>query len=103
MATIIIDQNAEYTWEVDNDLLKKVLDFVMRRLDPRSAFHELLFASKNYGNLSFYQLGTEQKDIFQTHILEYQSQEGLSEEEQKGVKRLVDMLEFSKNFDLETV
>ena len=96
MALIIIDQNAEYTWDVDSEILMKLLDHIMRQIDPRSAFHELLFAAKRHGKLAFYQLGHEQKQLFEEHAKSYQAS---SEEDQHTVTRLIDMLEFSKNFD----
>jgi len=103
MATVIIDQNQEYVWDVPDDILSKVIDHVMRRIDATSAFHDLLFASRNYGNLSFWQLGEEQKELFAQHVNGYEEANELNEEETKIIKKLKDMLEFSKSFDLEAV
>lgn len=103
MATVIIDQNQEYIWDVPDAILAKVIDHVMRRIDATSAFHDLLFASRNYGNLAFWQLGSEQKDLFAHHVNDYAETTELNEEEQKIIQKLKDMLEFSKNFDLESV
>ena len=101
MATVFIDQNHEYVWDVPDDILTKVIDHVMRRIDATSAFHDLLFASRNYGNLEFWQLGTEQKDLFARHVGDYLAINDLDAEEQKIITKLKDMIEFSKNFDLE--
>ncbi|MCA9835875.1 MAG: hypothetical protein KC422_03135 [Trueperaceae bacterium] len=104
MATIIIDQMGEYIWQVDDDILKHVIDHVMRHIEARSAFHELLYASRTYGNLAFYQLGPEQKDRFEALINDFaQANPDLGEEEQKTVKKLIDMIAFSRNFDTAAV
>lgn len=104
MATIIIDQHSEYVWQVDDEILKKVIDYVMRHIEARSAFHELLYASKTYGNLAFYQLGAQQKDRFEALIKEYLSvTENLDEESKKTISRLADMIAFSRDFDVEVV
>lgn len=104
MATILIDQMGDYIWQVDDEILKNVVEHVMRHVEARSAFHELLYASKTYGNLAFYQLGPEQKDRFEELVKDYdEAHPDLSEEERKTVRKLADMIAFSKDFDITPV
>ncbi len=104
MATVLIDQMGDYIWQVDDEILKKVVEHVMRHVEPRSAFHELLYASKTYGNLAFYQLGSEQKNRFEELVKGYaEANPELSEEEKKTVRKLADMIAFSRDFDIAPV
>jgi hypothetical protein len=104
MATILIDQMGDYIWQVDDDILRNVVEHVMRHVEARSAFHELLYASKTYGNLAFYQLGPDQKDRFEELVKGYaEANPELSPEELKTVRKLVDMIAFSRDFDIAPV
>lgn len=114
MATVILDMNREYIWQVDDTKLNKVLEYVMRHIDSTSAFHDLLYSSKTYGNLEFFQLGDLQQQTFEDKLKQLHSElaskhAGLSEgsEEQKALsadikmlEQLLSMISFAKANDL---
>lgn len=114
MATVILDKYQEYIWQVDGRKLDKVLEYVMRHVDSTSAFHDLLYSSKTYGNLEFFQLGETQQQIFQEQVTAFHTElrsklesfsnespeyESLTED-LKIVDQLLSMLSFAKANDL---
>jgi hypothetical protein len=105
VATVIVDQRAEYIWNVPDPVLSGVLEYVMQQLDSTSPFYDLLYASKLSGNLEFHRLGEQQRTLFEDAVKkmhgEKQSQMDTSNEEQnnevKKIQQLVGLIEFAKS------
>ena len=102
MAMVIVDELGEFVWQVPDDILGHVLDYVMRKVDASSAFHDLLHAAKMYGKLELFQLSEEKQANFERLVGEFYDQQ-LAEtdeasEETKKIKQLVDLMAFSREF-----
>ena len=102
MAELVVDQNHEYVWQVPDPIWHKVADYVMRHMDSTSAFHDLLYASKTYGRLEFFQLGDIQRQQFESLVTDYYDEQNAKDDAQpddvKKVKQLVDLISFAKGF-----
>lgn len=68
MATIVVDTKQEYLWNVSDEVLSGVLDFVLDKLDRTTAFYDLLYIGRNAGRVAFYELGAEQKSLLKKHV-----------------------------------
>jgi hypothetical protein len=105
VATVIVDSRAEYIWNVPDNVLSGVLEYVMQQLDSTSPFYDLLYASKLSGNLEFHRLGEQQRILFENAVkkmhTERQSQPNGSNEEQvsevKKIQQLVSLIDFAKS------
>jgi hypothetical protein len=105
MATVIVDSRAEYIWNVADNVLSGVIEYVMHQIDSTSPFYDLLYASKLSGNLEFHRLGEQQRTLFENAVKkmhsEKQGQLDNSNEEQVGevkkIQQLVGLIEFAKS------
>jgi DNA phosphorothioation-dependent restriction protein DptG len=105
VATVIVDSRAEYIWNVPDNVLSGVLEYVMQQLDSTSPFYDLLYASKLSGNLEFHRLGEQQRTLFEDAVKkmhgERQSQLNGGTEEQAGevkkIQQLVGLIDFAKS------
>ena len=101
MAVVMVDRLGEFVWQVPDEVLGRVLDYVMRKVDPTSPFHDLLHAAKMYGKLELFQLSEEKQANFEKLVgecYEQQVAELGDNEETKKVKQLVDLMVFSREF-----
>ena len=103
MATVVIDQNYEYIWQVSDDVLKKVLNDVLRHIDKRLAIYDLLYVASSHGKLEFFLLGQEQKTLFEQLVQRFYDEsaaEGqktsLDKADLPKVKQLLDFIAFAK-------
>lgn len=104
MATVIVDSRAEYIWNVPDNVLSGVIEYVMNQIDATSPFYDLLYASKLSGNLEFHRLGEQQRTLFENAVKkmhgERQSQPNGGTEEQMGevkkIQQLVGLIDFAK-------
>jgi hypothetical protein len=105
MATVIVDSKAEYIWNVPDNVLSGVLEYVMHQIDSTSPFHDLLYASKLSGNLEFHRLGDQSRTLFENAVkkmhTERQSQLDSAQAEQvdevKKISQLVGLIDFAKS------
>jgi hypothetical protein len=103
MATVIVDSKAEYIWNVSDNVLSGVLEYVMHEIDSTSPLHDLLYASKLSGNLEFHRLGEQSRASFENAVkkmhLERQSQASSAEQvdEVKKISQLVGLIDFAKS------
>ncbi len=105
MATVIVDSRAEYIWNVPDNVLSGVLEYVMQQIDSTSPFYDLLYASKLSGNLEFHRLGEQQRTLFENAVKkmhgEKQGQVDTANEEQVGevkkISQLVGLIDFAKS------
>lgn len=103
MASVVVDENNEYVWQVDDMVLAPVMDFVMRKVDSTSAFHDLLYTAKTYGKLEFFRLGEAQREQFERLTNEYYAERDAAvpadheaRSDIKKVKQLIDLIGFAK-------
>jgi hypothetical protein len=104
VATVIVDSRAEYIWNVPDNVLSSVLEYVMHQIDSTSPFYDLLYASKLSGNLEFHRLGEQQRVQFENAVKkmhgERQKQLDASSEDQVGevkkIQQLVGLIDFAK-------
>jgi hypothetical protein len=104
VATVIVDSRAEYIWNVPDNVLSGVLEYVMHQIDSTSPFYDLLYASKLSGNLEFHRLGEAQRSQFEHAVKkmhdEREKQIDKSNEEQLGevkkIQQLVGLINFAK-------
>jgi hypothetical protein len=104
VATVIVDSRAEYIWNVPDNVLGSVLEYVMHQIDSTSPFYDLLYASKLSGNLEFHRLGEQQRVQFENAVKkmhgERQKQLDASSEDQVGevkkIQQLVGLIDFAK-------
>jgi hypothetical protein len=114
MATIVVDTKQEYLWNVSDEVLSAVLDYVLDRLDRTTAFYDLLYIGRNAGRVAFYELGTEQKNLLKTHVKtfydhkqkelasmskEVHDYEKVSELSKKS-KQLLDLITFAESLEV---
>jgi hypothetical protein len=103
MATVVVDSRAEYIWNVPDNVLSSVLEYVMQHIDSTSPLHDLLYASKLSGNLEFHRLGEQSRASFEEAVkkmhAERQSQASDPEQldEVKKIQQLVGLIDFAKS------
>jgi hypothetical protein len=105
VATVIVDSRSEYIWNVPDNVLSGVLEYVMQQIDSTSPFYDLLYASKLSGNLEFHRLGEQQRSLFESAVKKMQGErqnqlDGSSEEqaaEVKKIQQLVGLIDFAKS------
>lgn len=114
MATIVVDSKQEYLWNVSDDILNSVLDFVLDKLDRTTPFYDLLYIGRNAGRVAFYDLGHEQKQLLKTHVktfydLKQQQLASMSKELHdypmvselaKKSKQLLDLISFAESLEV---
>jgi hypothetical protein len=114
MATIVVDTNQEYLWNVSDEVLSGVLDFVLDKLDRTTAFYDLLYISRNAGRVAFYELGAEQKNLLKKHVKTFyaskQQQLGTMSKDvhdyavvsefAKKSKQLLDLITFAESLEV---
>lgn len=102
MAELIVDQHYEYVWQVPDPIWNQVTDYVLRHTDSASAFYDLLYASKTYGRLEFFQLGDLQRQQFESLVTDYYGEQNakpdVETDDVKKVKQLIDLIDFAKGF-----
>ena len=103
MATVIVDSNSEYIWNVSDSVLSGVLEYVMHAIDSTSPLYDLLYASKLSGNLEFHRLGESSRTLFENAVKkmhsERQGQASSPEQvdEVKKISQLVGLIDFAKS------
>jgi hypothetical protein len=116
MATIVVDTKQEYLWNVSDEVLNAVLDFVLDRLDRTTPFYDLLYIGRSVGRVAFYELGTAQKNLLKTHVKTFYDAKqkelaGMSKEAHdyervselsKKSKQLLDLIGFAESLEVST-
>jgi hypothetical protein len=103
MATVIVDSNAEYIWNVPDPVLSGVLEYVMQHIDSTSPLYDLLYASKLSGNLEFHRLGEQSRASFENAVKKMHDERklGATQPEQvdevKKISQLVGLIDFAKS------
>jgi hypothetical protein len=103
MATVIVDSNAEYIWNVPDPVLSGVLEYVMHEIDSTSPLYDLLYASKLSGNLEFHRLGEQSRANFENAVKKLHAErkgKTTSPEETdelKKIEQLVGLIDFAKS------